>query len=190
MAGAVRDAGHFVYLLDTDRDGRAEAIFVGRYLLSPTGTARCTLQGWLLGDHADAAISADIDPGHPGFEVAAVGARHRALRCRHLPPAWRKPLNVIRNPQHLALARLPGSTAPQIVVEEWHRARGAHLPAERHRPGAGGAHVAEQHDPGPERQSRRGHRQRRADRHLGRGLWRQSAPARQRAGSGGSRVLA
>lgn len=114
------DAGHFVYPLDTDRDGRAEAIFVGRYLLSPTGTARCTLQGWLPGDHADAAISADIDPGHPGFEVAAVGVTgiglYDADTCRQL---WRKPLNVIRNPQHLALARLqPGSTAPQIVVEE------------------------------------------------------------------------
>ena len=114
------DAGHFVYPLDEDQDGLAEGIFVGRYHLSPTGAVRCTLQGWLAGDHADAAIPADIDPGHAGFEVAAVGVTgvglYDATTCRQL---WRKPLTVIRNPQHVALARLqPGSATPQIVVEE------------------------------------------------------------------------
>lgn len=121
------DAGHFVYALDENQDGRAEGIFVGRYLLSPTGRIRCTLANWRRGDHADGVLAADIDPSRPGFEAIAVGmtglALYQASTCRQI---WRISPRTIRNPQHMALARLqPGSATPQIVVEERGNVRGA-----------------------------------------------------------------
>ena len=121
------DAGHFAYGLDEDRDGRAEGIFVGRYLLDPNGNVRCTLQGWPRGDHADGVVTADIDPTRPGYEAVAVGASglmlFQARTCRQI---WRMPDRVIRNPQHVAVARLePDRPGLQIVAEERGDVRGA-----------------------------------------------------------------
>lgn len=114
------NAGHYIYPLDQDLDGRAEAVFVGKYLFRPDGSLQCSLAGWAADDHVDGIGIADIDPGHPGLEVVAVGrsgvALFEAATCRRI---WTVPTTVIRNPQHVAVARLdPSSPWPQIVVDE------------------------------------------------------------------------
>jgi hypothetical protein len=114
------DAGHQAYPLDENQDGKAEAVFVGKYLLRSDGTLQCTLQGWPAWDHADAVNVAEIDPTHPGIEAVAVGATgvagFDAKSCQQL---WRVPLSVIDNPQHMTLARLDAaSPTPQVFVEE------------------------------------------------------------------------
>jgi hypothetical protein len=114
------DAGHYVYPLDENQDGKAEATFVGRYLLRADGSVQCTLQGWYPKDHADAVIPGDVDPAKPGFEAVAVGvtgtAMFTARTCRRI---WRLPYATIANPQRAALARLDPKVATlQIVVED------------------------------------------------------------------------
>ena len=114
------DAGHHVWPLDEDQDGLAEAIYVGKYLLRPDGSLQCRLDTWPAADHVDALAVADVDPTRPGFETVAVGltgtAMFDAATCRQI---WRLPTTVLRNPQHLALAKLdPTAQGPSIVVDE------------------------------------------------------------------------
>ena len=101
------DAGHYAWPVDADADGRAEAIFVGKYLLRPDGKLTCTLAGWPKGDHVDGMTITDLDPGRPGLEAVAVGRSGAAMfdaeTCRAI---WRIPPSIIGNPQHVAAARL------------------------------------------------------------------------------------
>lgn len=112
-------AGHHVWPVDEDADGKAEAIFVGKYLLRPDGGLACELAGWPAGDHVDGMAVADLDRDLPGLEAVAVGASGTALfdasTCRQI---WRIGGGVIRNPQHVAAARLDPDSAPVIAVEE------------------------------------------------------------------------
>ena len=114
------DAGHAAWPVDADQDGLAEAVFVGKYLLRADGSLKCRLEGWPAADHVDSLAVAELDPVRPGLEAAAVGLTGAALfsaeDCRQI---WRIPTRTLRNPQHLALARLdPTQTAPQIVIDE------------------------------------------------------------------------
>ncbi len=63
---------------------------------------------------------ADLDPSRPGLEAVAVGragvAMFGAGDCRRV---WRIPATVIRDPRHVAAARLdPGSPSPLLAVGE------------------------------------------------------------------------
>jgi hypothetical protein len=115
-------AGHHAWPVDADRDGAAEAIFVGKYLLRPgDGGLACALAGWPERDHVDGLAVADFDPARPGLEAVAVGdsgvAMFDAATCRAL---WRlRRGGVVRDPQHVAAARLdPAAPAPAIAVAE------------------------------------------------------------------------
>jgi hypothetical protein len=66
------NAGHYAWPLDTTGDGAAEAVFVGKYLLRPDGTTRCTLP--IGADHVDSMTVGDLDPDLGGLEALAVGA--------------------------------------------------------------------------------------------------------------------
>ena len=121
------DAGHFLYPLDMDRDGAAEGVYVGKFLLGADGGELCRLEGWDPADHVDSLSIADIDPVQAGEEAFAVGrtgtALFHAATCRRI---WTLPKGLLRNPQHLGLARLdPARTTPILVVEE----RGSELMA-------------------------------------------------------------
>lgn len=115
------EAGHHAWPVDADGDGRAEAVFVGKYRLRPEdGRLDCTLADWPRGDHVDGLAVADLDPGRPGLEALAVGQSggglYDAASCR---PIWRLPSSMLRNPQHLAAARLDaGSSAPLVAIDE------------------------------------------------------------------------
>ena len=114
------DAGHYAYPLDADFDGYAEGVFVGKYLLRADGSIKCKLATWPVADHADGVGVADFDPTRPGVEVIAAGrtgiAQFDTETCQQI---WRIPATVVRDPQHLAVARLdPTSTSPQVVVDE------------------------------------------------------------------------
>ena len=124
---ATCDAGHYAWPVDADADGRAEAIYVGKYLLRPDGRLACTLAGWPKGDHVDGMTVADLDPARPGLEAVAVGQSGAAMfdaeSCQAL---WRIPSSTIGNPQHVAAARLdPSSSLPVLAIEERGSERGA-----------------------------------------------------------------
>lgn len=98
-------AGHYVWPLDANGDGRAEQLFVGKYLLSPTGALRCTLPGFGT-DHVDSMSVADFDPKLPGLEALAVGGRagtrfYSAADCRQ---RWTIGPTVIKNAQQTSAA--------------------------------------------------------------------------------------
>ena len=62
--------------MDEDGDGRAEAVFVGKYLLRPNGVTRCGLPGLeRTGNHVDSMVVADLDPNRGGFEAFIVGSQ-------------------------------------------------------------------------------------------------------------------
>ena len=114
------DAGHYAYPFDEDFDGLAEGIFVGKYLLRADGTLQCVLDTWPGTDHVDGLSVADLDPIRPGLEVVAVGrtgtALFEAASCKQI---WRVPLTTVRDPQHVAVAKLdPDSAQPLIVLDE------------------------------------------------------------------------
>lgn len=112
------DAGHYSWPLDENNDGRAEAIFVGKYLLTPNGRLRCTLEGFRR-DHVDSMVVADLDARRRGLEAVAVGLSgtrtYRAGSCDLIAN-----VRGVRNGQHVAAARLSASGPPTVMV----RARG------------------------------------------------------------------
>ena len=113
------DAGHYPKMVDEDRDGVAEAVFVGKYLLSETGGLQCLLPGWGT-DHVDAMVVADFLRAQPGHEAVAVGTSglrvYRAASCALLPL---HPIADFANPQHLAAARFADDAdAPSIVARQ------------------------------------------------------------------------
>jgi hypothetical protein len=114
------DAGHYAYPLDANYDGYAEGIFVGKYLLRANGSVKCKLSSWPAADHVDSLAVADLDTSRRGVEVVAVGQSGLAMfdpdSCRQI---WRISTSVVRNPQHVAVAKLdPASSAPLLIVEE------------------------------------------------------------------------
>ena len=111
------DAGHFVWPLDEDADGRAEAVFVGKYLIRPDGTLRCAFPNW-ADDHVDGLTVADLDPARPGLEVAAAGnSGARLLDAGSCDLLTSIPTSRIRNPQATQAAVLSATAAaPSLFV--------------------------------------------------------------------------
>ncbi len=114
---ATCDAGHYAWPLDEDRDGRAEGVFVGKYLLRADGSLQCTLPNW-GGDHVDSMVVADLDPGSAGLEAAAVGrSGARLYRAAGCDLRAERPGSVLGDPQHVNAALLdPDSGAPSLVA--------------------------------------------------------------------------
>ena len=112
-------AGHYVYPVDADVDGAAEAILIGRHLYAPNGTRLCTMPGWGT-DHADAVAVADFLPALPGLEAVAIGRTGtRAMRLPGCQALWSIPTSRLPDPQNMAAARLePGSATPLIFISE------------------------------------------------------------------------
>ena len=119
------DAGHYAWPLDANGDGAAEGIFVGKYLLSPSGRLRCTLAGWGR-DHVDSMVVADLVPSRRGHEVAAVGLSgtriHSASSCARITT-----VGGVRNAQHVSAARFSRTAAaPTLMIRG--RARSSTAP--------------------------------------------------------------
>ena len=113
------DAGHYPRAVDENRDGAAEAFFVGKYLLSPDGTLRCTLPGW-GSDHVDSMAVANFLADQPGHEVVAAGVSglrlHRVTTCALLPL---KAITSFTNPQHLSAVRFASDhDGPSVAVRQ------------------------------------------------------------------------
>lgn len=111
------DAGHYAWPLDEDGNGRAEAVFVGKYLLDAGGRLVCTLPGF-KNTHVDSMVAADLDPDRPGHEVAVVGATgtrlYSATRC---VLRWSLSNAIIRDPQHVNAARTADGP-PTLLVRQ------------------------------------------------------------------------
>ena len=111
-------AGHYAYPIDSNDDGAAERIFVGRHLYDPSGNRICTLE--IGTTHADGVAVGDLDPGRPGLEAAAVGATGlRGFSAANCQLLWSVPQTTVVNPQTVSIARLDaGSTALSLVVQQ------------------------------------------------------------------------
>ena len=112
-------AGHYVYPVDENADGVAERIFIGKHLYEPNGSRVCTAD--IGNTHADGVAVADLDPGRSGLEAVLTGANGvKAVSvARNCAAIWAVPTGTIRNPQHIALAKLDPATAiPSIVVHQ------------------------------------------------------------------------
>jgi hypothetical protein len=112
-------AGHYVWPLDENGDGIAEAVFVGKYLLHATGRLICTLSGFTGPyGHVDSLVATDLDPSRPGFEVVAVGQAgtrfYSAAGCRL---RWSLSNAVLKNPQHVNAAKT-GAGPPTLHVHQ------------------------------------------------------------------------
>ena len=110
-------AGHYAWPLDPDGDGRAESVFVGKYLLWPDGSTRCVLAGF-GGDHVDSMVVADLDPARAGKEVLAVGlGGTRFYSASTCTLRWTVGTAVVKNPQQTAAAFLAADdAAPSMLV--------------------------------------------------------------------------
>jgi hypothetical protein len=110
-------AGHYAWPLDEDGDGRAEAVFVGKYLLRPDGTTRCVLP--LGGDHVDSMVVADLDPYLGGHEALTVGTSGtRFFDAGNCAQRWAIGTGTIANPQQTGAAYLRDTAggAPNLLV--------------------------------------------------------------------------
>jgi hypothetical protein len=114
-------AGHYAWPLDEDGDGRAEAVFVGKYLLRPNGVTRCVLPGLESpGNHVDSMVVGDLDPGRGGFEALIVGTQgiqfYGAGSCAR---RWRiAPSAATGDPQQTGAAYLRDTAgdSPNLLV--------------------------------------------------------------------------
>lgn len=111
-------AGHYAYPVDSNDDGAAERIFVGRHLYDPNGNRICTLE--IGNTHADGVAVGDLDPGRAGLEAAAVGATGlRGFSAANCQLLWSVPQTTVVNPQTVTIARLDaGSAALSLVVQQ------------------------------------------------------------------------
>jgi hypothetical protein len=109
-------AGHYAWPLDEDGDGRAEAAFVGKYLLRPDGTTRCVLG--LGAGHVDSMVVADLDPGRAGHEALIVGSQGtRFYDASTCALRWTIPVATTADPQQTGAAYLdPDARAPDLLV--------------------------------------------------------------------------
>ncbi|MFO1037528.1 MAG: hypothetical protein U1E45_11830 [Geminicoccaceae bacterium] len=113
------DAGHYVWPLDENADGLAEAMFIGKYLVRPDGTLQCTLSGWGT-DHVDSAAVADFDPATPGLETIAVGySGTRFYKASTCTRRWAIARSGLTNGQYVIAAHLtPTDPAPLMAVRQ------------------------------------------------------------------------
>ena len=111
-------AGHYAYPVDSNDDGLAERIFVGRHLYDPSGNRICTLE--IGTTHADGVVTGDLEPGRPGLEAVAVGATGlRGFNAANCQLLWSVPQTTVVNPQTVSIARRDaGSTALSLVVQQ------------------------------------------------------------------------
>lgn len=111
-------AGHYAYPVDSNDDGAAERIFVGRHLYDPSGNRICTLE--IGNTHADGVVTGDLEPGRPGLEAVAAGATGlRGFNAANCQLLWSVPQTTVVNPQTVTIARLDaGSTALSLVVQQ------------------------------------------------------------------------
>lgn len=111
-------AGHYAYPLDRDGNGKADAIFVGKYLFAPDGTLLCTLPGWGT-DHIDSMVVADLDDTSRGQEVFAAGySGVRLYHARDCTLAWTIDNKTIVHPQHATATRLQASGVLDLLVTQ------------------------------------------------------------------------
>jgi hypothetical protein len=111
-------AGHYTWPLDEDGDGRAEAVFVGKYLLRPDGTTRCVLPGFGV-DHVDSMVVGDLDPATAGLEALTVGTSGtRFFAAGGCASRWTIPNRALRGVQQAAAAYLRNTAggAPDLLV--------------------------------------------------------------------------
>jgi hypothetical protein len=113
------DAGHYVWPLDENLDGTAEGLFVGKYLVRPDGSLRCTLAGWGT-DHVDSLLVGDLDAGSAGHEIVAVGSSGtRGYRVSGCAQRWTISKDRIRLPQKASASMsFAGASEPAIYVVE------------------------------------------------------------------------
>lgn len=108
------DAGHLTAGIDTNQDGYAEYVFVGKYALDFNGKIRCILQGWDRNDHVDAIRIARLDPSKPAWTAVAIGRTGGGgfdpVTCGRI---WSVP---IRNPQEMVIAQLDPAPAPLSIM--------------------------------------------------------------------------
>ena len=111
-------AGHYAYPVDSNDDGLAERIFVGRHLYDPSGNRICTLE--IGNTHADGVVTGDLEPGRPGLEAVAAGATGlRGFNAANCQLLWSVPQKTVVNPQTVTIARLDaGSTTLSLVVQQ------------------------------------------------------------------------
>lgn len=106
------DAGHYMWPVDEDEDGRAEAVLVGKYLYNGAGLRLCTLQNF-GGDHVDSMVVADLDPDLAGLEAMVVGASNTGLyRARSCTERWSIPASTVSNAQQVSYARMRDASGP------------------------------------------------------------------------------
>lgn len=100
------DAGHYVWPVDANADGRSERLFVGKYQFTADGKRHCTLPGFER-DHLDSMTVADLDPKRPGLEVLAVGmSGTRFYSVENCVQRWAIPNRVITGPQTTTAANV------------------------------------------------------------------------------------
>lgn len=114
-------AGHYAWPLDEDGDGQAEQVFVGKYLLWPSGVVRCVLPGMGV-DHVDSMVVADLDPALPGLETLTVGASGtRFYSASSCTLRWTIRNKAISRAQGATATHLdPNVAAPSLVVRTKH----------------------------------------------------------------------
>jgi hypothetical protein len=113
------DAGHYVWPVDANRDGNAEAVFIGKYLYDAKGNRRCTLPGWGR-NHVDSMVIGNLRSDLPGHELVAVGMNGtRAYRASNCSQLWSVPTGRIPNPQQVVAARTAETPVyPWIYIQE------------------------------------------------------------------------
>ncbi|MFO1067046.1 MAG: hypothetical protein U1E14_00800 [Geminicoccaceae bacterium] len=110
------EAGHHFRPLDENKDGVAEAVAVGKYLVNRYGNTKCMYPNWAW-DHIDSATYADIDVRQPGLEFATAGETgirmYRASTCELL---WEIPTTELENPQSIFVGRIDPSDPDMMIV--------------------------------------------------------------------------
>lgn len=106
------DAGHYMWPVDEDGGGVAEAVFIGKYLYNGAGLRLCTLPNFGA-DHVDSMVVADLDPNLAGLEAMVVGASvTRLYRAKSCTARWSIPASRISNAQHASYARMRDASGP------------------------------------------------------------------------------
>ena len=108
-------AGHAPHKLDTDSDGLAEALFLGKYKIDAQGNTLCTLP--IGNDHADGLQVGDIIPTREGFELAEVGESGGEARIPHHTPGSGAPRSPTLRPLRSATSN-SGRNGLEVVMQQ------------------------------------------------------------------------
>lgn len=112
------DAGHYAWPLDENGDGRAEAVFIGKYQYGADGRLRCILPGY-TNDHVDSMVVTDFDPMREGYEALTAGQfGTRFYRAQTCSPIWSRGSDLVRNAQHVAAARTAPDQPPVALITQ------------------------------------------------------------------------